>query len=57
MPEQELELQVVPVVDTVGCLGAGIVGVERRAGRLGAFQAIGIVEVRLEEAAACVEAS
>ena len=44
-------------MDTVGCLGAGIVGAERRAGRLEAFQAIGIEEVRLEEAAACVEAS
>jgi len=57
MPEQEPGLQVVPVVDTVVCLGAGIVGVERRAGRLVAFQAIGIVEVRFEEAAACEEAS
>lgn len=56
LAEQEPRLQVVPVVDTVVCLGAGIVGVERRAGRLGAFQAIGIVEVRFEEAAACEEA-
>ena len=45
------------MVDTVECLGAGIVDAERRAGRLVAFPAIGIEEVRLEEAAACVEAS
>jgi hypothetical protein len=57
MPEQEPELQVVLVADTVGCLDAGIAGAERRAGRLAAFQATGIEEVRLEEAAACVEAS
>lgn len=56
LAEQEPELQVVLVADTVGCLDAGIAGAERRAGRLAAFQAIGIAEVRLEEAAACVEA-
>lgn len=56
LAEQEPELPAVLVVDTVECPGAGIVGAERRAGRLAAFPAIGIEEVRLEEAAACVEA-